>query len=779
MVYRRPKHRQVLRVLLAASVLAGGCRGPKASFKACGDCVADDYYACAAANIDYPAVNQCSAEACQAGLDSLPPRTLKSTEEAQYKEIALEEVIHLALANSNVLRDLGGRVLQGPGVTTTRYDVAAQETDPAYGVEAALSAFDAQFTSSLFFENNDRAVNNQFFGGGTQIYQQDAAVHQMQISKRSVTGTELAARQIIEYDSSRDFADPLTNPNFGGALPGNQFPSAYTVKVEGEVRHPLMQGGGMQFNRIAGPTRTPGIYNGVLIARLKTDVELTELEIAVRDLVSNLENTYWDLYYAYRDLDAKVAARDAALDTWRRVQALYETGRRGGEAEKEAQAREQYFRFQEQVENALSGRLVDGTRNGNGFSAGTFRASGGVYVTERRLRRLMNLPPSDGVLLRPAQEPVVAEIAFDWEQMLIEAVNRRAELRRQKWTIRRRELELIASKNHLLPRLDAVGRYRWRGFGDDLLPNNNPSIGPFDNAYENLTTGNFQEWQLGVELDIPIGYRQAHAGVRNAELLLARERALLCDQQQEVVHEIASAMAEVDRAYQVSETTYNRLVASRNQLEAVQAAFEADKAPLNLYLDAQRRLAEAESLYHRAVTEYAVAIKNTHYAKGTLLEFDGVFLSEGGWPGKAYQDAQDLENRRGKPRPLNYASRRALAVSYGAHDQHRQCDAPVTMMGVAPQATPALPAAGHEAAQPGAGDATPLNQVRPAAASTPMDATQPAVTPAVYPLGVEAQAASSITGEPRADLANQPLTQPEEVAPQALPRLAWPDEVTP
>ena len=61
----------------------------------------------------------------------------------------------------------------------------------------------------------------------------------------------------------------------------------------------------MEFNRIAGPITTPGVYNGVLIARLNTDVALTDFEIAVRDLVSNVENAYWDLYFGYRVLDAR------------------------------------------------------------------------------------------------------------------------------------------------------------------------------------------------------------------------------------------------------------------------------------------------------------------------------------------------------------------------------------------------------------------------------------------------------------------------------------------
>jgi outer membrane protein TolC len=581
--------------------------------------------------------------------------TLANPTEPEYWDVSLEEVVHLALAQSQVLRDLGGAVLRAPATVETFWDPAAVETDPRFGIEAALSAFDAQFSTSAYGEKNDKALNNEFFGGGTRILRQDVAVIQSQLSKRAVTGSQFSARHNIEYDSNN--------------APSNLFPSAWNVNIETEFRQPLLQGNGINFNRIAGPSNVPGVYNGVLIARVNTDVELADFEIAVRDLVSNVENAYWDLYFAYRDLDAKVKARDAALDTWRRVRALYEADRKGGEAFKEAQAREQYFRFQQEVENALTGRLIDGTRTDNGFSGGTFRPNGGVHVAERRLRMLVGLPPTDGRLMRPADEPLSAPVAFDWFEVTRESVVRRAELRRQRFETRRRELEWTASKNFLLPQFDAVGRYRWRGFGHNLLDDDsdNPR---FDNAYEDLTGGDFQEWQVGLELSVPIGYRRGFAAVRNAELLLCRARAILREQEHLVLHELSAAVADMERAYVVSQTAFNRLDAARIQLEATKAEFDADRAPLDLFLDAQRRLADAESSYHRTLAEYAVAVKNVHYAKGTLLDYDGVFLSEGGWPQMAYQDAAERKYLSGEKRPLNYASAQAPRVSYGPYEQH-------------------------------------------------------------------------------------------------------------
>jgi hypothetical protein len=288
------------------------------------------------------------------------------------------------------------------------------------------------------------------------------------------------------------------------------------------------------------------------------------------------------------------------------------------------------------------------------------------------------------------------------------------ELRRQKWQIRRRELELIASKNHLLPRLDAVGRYRWRGFGDDLFPINEPPLGRFDSAYSDLTSGDFQEWQLGFELSVPIGFRLAHVAVRNAELLLARERAILRDQQREVVHEAADAIAELDRTYSVLHSGYNRMAASQDQLRAVQAAYDAGKTPLDLLLEAQRRRFDAAVAYTGVRAHYAVATKNVHFVKGTLLEYDGVHLVEGPWPGEAYHDAAQREASRSAPQPLNYVSSLAPVVSRGPHPQHGMGDTLPDAMPVEPHVEETLPLEEPTPAPPrGSRSAPPGDENRP------------------------------------------------------------------
>jgi hypothetical protein len=639
--------------ILAAAALAGpGCAyyrpTPDASLG-----VDHAHYAHLARQIEYPAEPSPADDLIAA---TPRPLSLSVDEPQDYLDLSLEETIHLALANSKVMRDLGGLVLRSPDNIRTRQDPAVAESDPRFGIEGALSAFDATFTSSYSYENNDRALNNVFFGGGTRLLTQNFLVSQSQLAKTGATGTQFALKNYTQYDANN--------------APGNFVPSAWTTWFDIEGRHPILQGGGINFNRLAGPNAQPGLINGVVIARINSDTALADFEASVRNFVSDVENTYWDLYFAYRDLDAKLAARNAALDTWQRVHALYDQGRRGGEAEKEGQAREQYFRFQEEAQNALHGRLIDGTRSNNGSTGGTFRGSGGVYVVERRLRLMTGLPISDGRLIRPSEEPLQAELVFDWETSLIEALTRRVELRRQKWQIKKREAELEANKNFLMPQLDAIARYRWRGFGDDLFPAGSEIDGRFNNAVADLVSGDFQEWQVGFEFSLPIGFRQAFAAVRNSELHLARERSLLLEQERAVVYDLSNAIADLERSRQVVATSLNRRLAARQQLQAVQAAFDADNATLDLLLEGQRRLAEADIAYYRALVEYTLAAKNVQLEKGTLLDYNEVYLQEGPWPDKAYEDAEMKEWLRGPPVHRRDAPKTpAPTVSYGVYPQ--------------------------------------------------------------------------------------------------------------
>jgi hypothetical protein len=276
-------------------------------------------------------------------------------------------------------------------------------------------------------------------------------------------------------------------------------------------------------------------------------------------------------------------------------------------------------------------------------------------------------------------------VAFDWQMIHSEAITRRVEVRKQKWEVKRRELELIAARNHLLPRLDAFGTYRWLGAGDRLWENN-PALGtsPFDDgtgAFNVLTDGQFEEWEMGVRLNVPIGFRRELSMIRHHQLLLARERALLQDLELEVSHQLGDAIRDLDLNYGLTETNFNRRAAAEREVEAVQAQYDANRVTLDLLLDAQRRRSEAESAYYRSLVDFNLAIIDVHFRKESLLDHNGVYLAEGPWPGKAYFDAMRRARQRDAATQINYGYTRPTVMSRGTHAQRigasASIDAPV------------------------------------------------------------------------------------------------------
>ena len=577
--------------------------------------------------IEYPDVQ---TESLDEVTNTKSPITLSKPNFDKPWDLTLQEAVQTALRNSKVIRNLGSVTPFGfadglSGRTagaTTVYDPAIFETDPRTGVQAALSEFDAQFTTSMFWQKTDRPqnVSTNDFGFVPFNYQQDLGQIDLGLTKKAATGTQFSLRNQTIYDKN--------NRGFGRALPSDWY-----TAIEGEVSHPLLRGNGTMVNRIP-----------LLLARINTDVSVAMFESAVRNMVLDIENTYWDLYTAYRNLEAAKIARDSAQVTWK---IAYEKMVGGIEtAQAEAQAQEQYFFFQAQVETAWNDLL---------------RA-------EQSMRWLMGLSPTDGRVIRPSDEPAQAKVVFDWQQSHEEALIRSVELRQQKWSIKRRELELKLARHNTLPQVNLVTMYRWLGYGDQLLGNRNglDFVAPDSNAVEGLTSGNYQEFRVGIDIRPPkFGARAELAALRNAELNLKRDVARLEDMELNTSHLLTTAMKTLDYTHRQAQLHYNRWAISKKEVDSAVALYRGGKTTLEQVLQSQRRHAQAQTDYYRALGSYSKAIAEVHYRKGSLLGYNDIHLSEGQWPDKAYDDAMERARQRDAGRYMDYGFTRPAIISNG------------------------------------------------------------------------------------------------------------------
>lgn len=587
--------------LLCAFTVALGC-SPNRKF-VFNEPSGASYHQDFATQIEYPNVKSClSPESAT----SAAPLTTDNPSDIPAWEMTLDDAIKLAMQRTDVMRTLGASVVQAPTATRTRFDPTLAETNPLGGVEAALSAFDATVNSQLFWQKNNRPNNSSFLIFVPAAFEQTTGNFTSELAKRTATGARFALRHNIVYDHNNS--------------PARLFPSDYTGWFEAEWRQPLLLGSGLTYNRIAGPNGgTPGTYNGVLIARINTDISLTDFEQGVITFVNDVESAYWELYFAYRNLQAQVSGRNNVLLTWQLVKEKQKIGARGGEADAEAQARSQYYQLDAQVKEALSG-------------------TNGLFASEQRLRYLLGLQATDGRLIKPTQAPMEGLVVYDWDSSLGDALTRRVEVRRQKWTIKRRELELVAARLNKRPRLDMLSLYRYRGLGDHLIGSNDPT-NQFDNLYQNILTGDYQEWQSGVELSYPVGLRAASNAISNAQWNLTREQALLKEQELRISHDLSNASRQIDRAYQLLQTNYNRQDADRLQTEVLRDRYRAGLTNIGFLLQAQQQLALSTSAYFRSLVDYQLALRDLHREKGSLLNYSQVGLSESEWATGANEDA--------------------------------------------------------------------------------------------------------------------------------------------
>jgi hypothetical protein len=139
----------------------------------------------------------------------------------------------------------------------------------------------------------------------------------------------------------------------------------------------------------------------------------------------------------------------------------------------------------------------------------------------------------------------------------------------------------------------------------------------------------------------------------------------------EVSHQLAYAIRDLEAHWELIQTNFDRRIAARDEVKTAEAKLEAGVTggTLDRLLDAQRRLAVAESDYYRSLIDYNISIAQVHFRKGSLLEYDGVYLTEGPWPGKAYFDAQRRARARDASFYLDYGFTRPKVISRGAYEQ--------------------------------------------------------------------------------------------------------------
>jgi outer membrane protein TolC len=134
---------------------------------------------------------------------------------------------------------------------------------------------------------------------------------------------------------------------------------------------------------------------------------------------------------------------------------------------------------------------------------------------------------------------------------------------------------------------------------------------------------------VGVELSMPLGFRQAKAQQRNVELRLAKARQALAAQELEINHELSVAFQRLDRYEAVIKTNQEIVDAANERVRAVEADYHAGRTTLDMLLQAHIARTNAEVEYHKSVTAYNQSLVDFDYRRGQIFTRNRVELAEG------------------------------------------------------------------------------------------------------------------------------------------------------
>jgi outer membrane protein TolC len=542
----------------------------------------------------------------------------------QIRSISLKEVIAIALeqgntGGGNTIGQVNDRLpqFQGNGVGGTD-TIKAFVLDPAIvatNLERSISKFDARWITSMSWQKQDQATLTlqQSFSNG------DQAAFNSTLAKPLPTGGVAGITFSMNY---LNLSNPPPASSGFVALS-----TSYTPRVQFVFEQPLLQGFGVEANQllpnhpgsllIQGFRSTGQGSEGILIARVRAEQARTQFDVVVNDMLMNLEAAYWNLFAEYYNLNAQQEGLAQAFDALQYVRARTEVGLNVPQLLPQLET--QYHQFYLRV----------------------IEARGRVLEADRVLRGLMGLRSDDGTLLAPSDEPVRTPVRIDFRAAYEEGLQNRPEVQLARQDLKARQLELQGQKIGRRPDLRLFTSYDVNGLGGRITGNES-------NALSSLASNQFNSWQVGLRLDMPLGFRDANALVRQSQLQLWRSWYQLSDAERRVYEILTQAKRTLDQSYatmQINRRIKQSTTSQAGFLEK-RLAIEAGEAGYLNLIGAQQNLANAAAAEYRALADYNIALARIELAKGSIQRYNNVSIADGPLPAFVQTKAADHFRQR-------------------------------------------------------------------------------------------------------------------------------------
>ncbi len=360
---------------------------------------------------------------------------------------------------------------------------------------------------------------------------------------------------------------------------------AYSSNFTVQFTQPLLRGFGLEYNRAE-----------INIRRAEWDIAHERFIQEVRSTLFDVETAYWRLMQARRE--AVVLAETVAQNyvTYLNIKDRLEHDATIVElSNAETRWRTREVEFQEAIRN--------------------------VKDAEDQLKNQLNDPfllLSNDVEIVTTETPFTAALAVDLLACVRTALDERNEIRQARLTIDQARISTAAAKNQTMPQLDLSFQYEVEGLGKSA-----------DSSFDNLTTNRFISYTVSATFSYPIGNRARRAALHRARLQESQTVVALHRVTDNVVREVNAAVRAEKVRYEQIPPQLGAVHAAEDNLRAYQARTQKiDPLYLENELSSVERLASARQQLLQVVVEYNLAIIAREAAKGTLLDYNNVVVTD-------------------------------------------------------------------------------------------------------------------------------------------------------
>ena len=400
------------------------------------------------------------------------------------------------------------------------------------------------------------------------------------------TSTTLDGSQTEGINTDFGVNLPLrTGGNLRASIPSNRFKTdnafatlnpAYSSDIVVSLSQNLLRNAGTRVNN-----------HGIRIAHYQSKAVEARTRLEVIRVIALTDRVYWRLYAARKELEVRKQQHELALAQLDRAKRMVEAG---------SDAEVEVIRAESGVADGLELIIV---------------AENALRDQERTMKRILNkagLPMSSPTVMVPATPPDPVRFDINPNDLVDAAMSGRMALLELELQLAQDASTVDFQRNQTLPLAALDYTYTSNGLGTS-----------YGNAFDVAEDRNFEDQRVSVRVEVPLGNEAAKSRLRRALLQRLQNAATFKLRQAQIEQEVLNAADQLEANWQRIMANRQRAILAGRTLEAEERQFDLGLRTSTDVLDAQARLANAQSAEARSLADYQIAQIDLAFATGTVL----------------------------------------------------------------------------------------------------------------------------------------------------------------